>query len=165
MEIVRTCGRGENDDSTYKEIAVTVLLGAICCNLALGQTPPLSGASWTPINAGLPNSFFGITALTVDPSTPSTLYAITPQGGLFKSTDAAASWKAVSGLRWLSFLAIDPNNSSTIYAATQHGVVKSTDGGESWNAANGNLTDNCFALAIDPITPTTVYGLYQRRDL
>jgi photosystem II stability/assembly factor-like uncharacterized protein len=120
---------------------------------------PLSGASWTASNAGLPNSFFGITSLTIDPSTPSTLYAISPKGGLFKSTDAAASWTGVSGIADLSFLAIDPNNSLTIYAATQHGVVKSVDGGASWNAANGNLTDSCFLLAIDPVTPGTVYGL------
>ncbi len=119
----------------------------------------LFGASWTPINAGLSNSFFGITALTVDPSTPSTVYAIASGGSLFKSIDAAASWKPVSGIAGLTFLAIDPTNSSTIYAATQHGIVRTTDGGGTWNAANGNLTDNCFLLAIDPITPTTVYGL------
>jgi uncharacterized protein (TIGR03437 family) len=137
-------------------IAMTLLLGAGCCHSALGQAP---GASWTRINAGLPNSFFGITTLTVDPSSPSTLYAITLGGSLFKSTDAAASWRAVSGVLGLSFLAIDPKNSSTTYAATQHGIIKSTDGGENWNAANGNLTDTCFMLVIDPITPTTVYGL------
>jgi photosystem II stability/assembly factor-like uncharacterized protein len=120
---------------------------------------PLFGAGWTPINAGLPSSFFGITALTVDPSAPSTLYATTPGGSLFKSTDAAASWKAVGGVVGLSFLAIDPTNSSTIYAATQHGIVKSTDGGEKWNAAKRNPANNCFMLVIDPVTPTTVYGL------
>jgi len=120
---------------------------------------PMHGAEWTPINTGLQHSSFGITTLTVDPSTPSTLYAYAPQGGLFKSTDAAASWKAVTGLAGLSFVAIDPNNSATLYAATQNGVVKSLDGGESWNAANGDLTDNCFQLVIDPITPTTVYCL------
>lgn len=120
---------------------------------------PASGASWTLTNAGLPHSFFGISMLTVDPSTPSTLYAFAPQAGMFKSTDAAASWKVVNGLAGLYFLAIDPNNSSTIYAATQNGIAKSIDGGATWNAANGNLTDNCFMLAIDPITSTTVYGL------
>ena len=142
-----------------EKIVITVLLGALCCGLALGQTPSPSGGGWIPINAGLSNSFFGITTLTVDPSMPSTLYAITAKGGLFKSTDAAASWTAVNGLSGPSFLAIDPNNSSTLYAATQNGVVKSIDGGESWNAANGNLTDNCFMLAIDPITSMTVYGI------
>src|SRR2546427_10732434 len=64
-----------------------------------------------------------------------------------------------SAVSLVCFLAIDPKNSSTLYSATRHGVAKSIDGGQSWNAANGNLTDNCFMLAIDPITPTTVYGL------
>jgi photosystem II stability/assembly factor-like uncharacterized protein len=132
----------------------TILLVGVCCHLAFAQS-----AGWTPSNAGLPNSFFGIATLTVDPSTPSTLYANTTKGGLFKSTDAAANWKAVGGVVGLSFLAIDPNNWSTIYAATQDGVAKSTDGGESWNAGNGKPTDNCFTLTIDPMTSTTVYSL------
>ena len=142
-----------------KKIAMTILLGAACCLLAPGQAPPFSGTSWTPINAGLSNSSFGIAVLTVDPSTPSTLYAVTPKGGLFRTTDAAASWQAVSGIDSPSFVAIDPKTPSTIYGATPQGIVKSTDGGEHWNPANGNLTDSCFMLAIDPITPATVYGL------
>ena len=130
------------------------VIAALCLS-CLG----LPGASWIPVNAGLSNSFFGITALTVDPLAPSTVYGIASGGGLFKSTDGAASWKAVAGIAGLSFLAIDPTNSATIYGATQHGVVKSTDDGGTWNPANGDLTDNLFSLAIDPVTPTTVYGL------
>ncbi|HEY2860545.1 MAG TPA: hypothetical protein VGJ21_19150 [Terracidiphilus sp.] len=135
------------------------MLAAGCCSSSSGQTPALSAARWTSINTGLPNSFFGLATLTVDPSAPATVYAVTTQGSLFKSTDAAASWKAVSGIVGPSFLAIDPTTSSTIYAATQYGVVKSMDGGESWNAANGNLPEPCRALTIDPITPKTMYGL------
>lgn len=142
-----------------KRIGVTVLLGALSCSLALGQAPSLTRTSWTPINAGLSNSFLGIAVLTVDPSTSSTLYAITPKGGLFKTTDAAASWQVVGGLASPSFVAIDPKTTSTVYAATQQGIVKSTDGGERWNPANGNLTDSCYMLAVDPVTPTTMYGL------
>ena len=127
--------------------------------VSLWMLGPLSGATWAPINNGLPSAFFGLTALTVDPSATSTLYAITTLGSLYKSSDAAANWKPVSGIVGLSFVAIDPKNSSTIYAATQHGVVKSVDGGENWSGANGNLTDNFSMLAIDPGMPATVYGL------
>jgi hypothetical protein len=52
---------------------------------------------------------------------------------------------------FLSFLAIDPNNSSTVYAGGAVGLFKSTDGGASWNAASGGLTGVSPAgLAIDP---------------
>ena len=53
-------------------------------------------------------------------------------------------------------LAIDPKTSTTIYAAG-NAVLKSIDGGNSWRAT-GQLTSNPVAsIAIDRVTPTTVY--------
>jgi len=38
-------------------------------------------------------------------------------------------------------------------------VFKSTDGGENWHAFNMGLVNlHVFALAIDPVTPTTIYA-------
>ena len=37
-----------------------------------------------------------IAALAIDPSTPTTLYAGTSGGGVFKSTDGGGSWRAVN---------------------------------------------------------------------
>jgi photosystem II stability/assembly factor-like uncharacterized protein len=38
-------------------------------------------------------------------------------------------------------------------------VFKSTDGGENWKAVNNGLTNiDVRALAIDPLTPTTLYA-------
>jgi photosystem II stability/assembly factor-like uncharacterized protein len=54
----------------------------------------------------------------------------------------------------VSALAIDPDNTATIYAGTNSGVFKSTNGGESWSS----LTISASALAIDPITPTILYA-------
>lgn len=49
--------------------------------------------------------------------------------------------------------------SDVIYAATSHGVFKTTDGGASWTASNTGLAGvSVFSLAIDPKTPTTVYA-------
>jgi len=57
-------------------------------------------------------------------------------------------------------LAIDPVTPTTVYAGTYGaGVFKSVSGGESWTAANTDLTTTVvFALAIDPVTPATVYA-------
>src|SRR2546425_10038928 len=84
-----------------------------------------------------------ISALAIDPLTPTTLYASTNGGGLFKSTDGGANWSA-TGLTniYVSALAIDPVTPTTLYAGTSYGpgVFKSTDGGASWNATGLTLT-------------------------
>ena len=63
-------------------------------------------------------------------------------------------------------LAIDPTDTSTLYAGTERGgVFKSTDGGDNWFAINNGLTkfDGFVkALAIDPEDTSTLYaGLSQ----
>ena len=48
---------------------------------------------------------------------------------------------------------------ATLYAGTAGGVFKSSDGGESWAAANTGLTNlSVQALAINPTTPATLYA-------
>ncbi len=145
-----------------------------------------AGGSWQAVNAGLdatslnpslnPTDLFlrfnmserFVHALTIDPRTPTTLYAVawfglsTVAQGVFKSTDGGSSWRAAStGLSGLSpgALAIDPQTPTTLYARTQEsGVFKSTDGG-TWRAINAGLEDlRVTALAIDPQIPTTLYA-------
>ena len=66
-------------------------------------------------------------------------------------------------------LVMDPRNPTTMYAGTYcSGVLRSLDGGDSWSAVNLDVsgtsspgpTDTNFvnALAIDPLTPRTVYA-------
>src|SRR5713101_331401 len=92
----------------------------------------LFGASWSMKSTGLPSAFLGVAALTIDPATPSTLYARSSSGSIFRSTDGAGSWKPINGIGAVNTLVIDLRNSSTIYAATGHGIFKSKNGGESW---------------------------------
>jgi photosystem II stability/assembly factor-like uncharacterized protein len=83
-----------------------------------------------------------ITALVLDPSSPSTLYAATGRG-LYCSTDSGATWEPRNrGIETHSVLAlaVDPNTRGTLYATTDSGVYKSTDGGAHWTAANHGLT-------------------------
>jgi photosystem II stability/assembly factor-like uncharacterized protein len=107
-----------------------------------------------------------ILALVIDPQTPANLYAAFQYGGVFKSTDAGATWKAAnSGLSpgtpfsTAVALAIDPGSPSTVYTVSSSGVFKSSDGGMSWNPAisglpdwSSELGDCCFRprLAVDP---------------
>ena len=59
----------------------------------------------------------------------------------------------------INTLAIDPTTPSTLYAGTNGGVFKSTDGGAHWGAVNTGLTNlTVLALAIDPAAPNTIYA-------
>src|SRR5262249_46622705 len=84
------------------------------------------GDAWGELNNGLGTS---VTAIAIDPSSTNTLYAgvptlcffgCVPGGGVFKSTDSGGSWKQINtGLPFIvgiSYLAVDPSNTSTIYA-------------------------------------------------
>ncbi|HEX5219723.1 MAG TPA: SBBP repeat-containing protein [Verrucomicrobiae bacterium] len=102
-----------------------------------------------------------VLAIAVDPLQPATVYAGTAQG-VFKSTDAGASWFLnnknlnISSTRTL---AIDPVNPGVLYSAGDAGVYRSTDGGTNWLSANsglGNLTVR--ALVIDLQSPSTLYA-------
>ena len=58
-------------------LTVSILLAGAIAN---GASP---GPAWTAINDGIAGASLGITRLTVDPTTPSTLYAVTNNGRIF----------------------------------------------------------------------------------
>jgi len=119
------------------------------------------GASWQRVNYGLPETA-SISALTIDPQDPATLYAGTPADGVFKTTNGGANWQAVDpGLRppSVNVLAIDPQNSNRIYIGSGTGVLKSTDAGAIWNSVNTGLQANGVrALALDPQDSSSLYA-------
>ena len=57
-------------------------------------------------------------------------------------------------------LAIDPKNTSIVYAGSYYiGVYKTTDGGGHWTATNTGLTDpHVIALAVDPQHTNSLYA-------
>jgi photosystem II stability/assembly factor-like uncharacterized protein len=66
----------------------------------------------------------------IDPQNSGTLY-VAAAGTLFKTTDNASHWSQVGALPVAELLAVDPQNSDTLYGS---GPSKSTDGGQTWNA-------------------------------
>jgi photosystem II stability/assembly factor-like uncharacterized protein len=149
------------------------------------------GATWNAASSGLPAVQVSpnepwppnvlVNALAIDPvhgrrpgeaarrqtlAHPGTLYAVigafvSAGGGLFQSTDGAASWNAVNsglpGSLYISAVALDPQNPNTLYVAGNSGVFRSTDGAASWTRA-GNML-NVWSLAIDPLDSGSVYAL------
>src|SRR5206468_12085200 len=124
-----------------------------------------------------------ILAIVVDPKTPSTLYAMgrftTPAGfpdAVLKSTDAGATWSAVSKLTFLytsiaALLVIDPSNTKVLYTMNLNsGLEVSRDGGVTWSApaipfpagSSGGGTSNQPSLAgvaTDPNHSGVVYAV------
>ena len=109
------------------------------------------GASWQPLNDLMGN--LAVTSLVMDPNNSNVLYAGTGEGffnvdavrgaGIFKTTDAGASWTQLasttgSDFHYVNDLKISAWDSNRIYAATNSGVFRSTDGGASWTAMNLN---------------------------
>src|SRR6266508_2625040 len=118
------------------------------------------GAHWSSSSTGMTDSC--VSALALDPSGPSTLYAGT-RGGVFKSTDSASSWTVRNtGLATLDVaaIAVDGTNGGTVYAGTRAGLFKSVDGGGTWTAASSGLPANANvnAVVIDPTDPQTIYA-------
>ena len=63
-------------------------------------------------------------------------------------------------------VAVNPVNTATVYAATDNGVLRSTNGGGAWEAVNNGLPSaRVTAVAVDPSNPSVVYvgtaGVYK----
>ena len=76
------------------------------------------GGHWTPINAGLTNSF--INSISIDPVTPTTVYATSSgyTGGVFKSVNGGDNWtRANNGLTYpfVSSLIVNPMTPAKVY--------------------------------------------------
>ena len=133
------------------------------------------GVTWKQSDSGLPettslngatNAFiFAPNGIAIDPSNPATLYATKFGGGVYKSTDAGATWRAANSgmpsnpaalpMCCTNGLVIDPGNANTLYAAglnpTTVGIYKSTNGGSSWTAVT--------PLSVGPQQPQLFIGL------
>ena len=102
-----------------------------------------------------------VRAFAVDPVTPGTVYAGSFGGGVFKSQDGGAKWRAVNtGLtnRSVLALAIDPATPSTVYAGTSWGAFKSDDGGDCWTDVNTGLTDLGILTLVVDLSSSKLYA-------
>ncbi|MFY9611575.1 MAG: hypothetical protein WAU45_23550 [Blastocatellia bacterium] len=110
-----------------------------------------------------------VQALAIDPSNADIIYAGTDGGGVLKSTNGGAVWTTLNTgnttPRILPFrpdyipsIAIDRSSTNIIYAGTDGGIIKSTNGGLSWVEIRIRLLSTVDILAIDPSNTRTVYA-------
>ncbi|MBI3193798.1 MAG: hypothetical protein HYZ34_04915 [Ignavibacteriae bacterium] len=109
-----------------------------------------------------------------DWANPNIIYAVSSSdfsggtvGGIFKSTDRGTSWDTlIRGVTGLD-IDIDPFNSSIVYFTlginflTQAGILKTTDGGMTWTAADSgiriNFEEGPIEFTIDPQNSNILY--------
>jgi photosystem II stability/assembly factor-like uncharacterized protein len=127
------------------------------------------GRTWQEL-AGLHGQ--SVMAFAEAPSDRRILFAGTLEG-VFRSTDAGASWTQISPvgskeIHEIESLAIDPRNPEIVYAGTWHLAWKTGDGGEHWeNIKEGVIDDSdVFSIIIDPDQTNVVYmsacsGIYK----
>jgi len=120
-------------------------------------------------------------ALATDKDNPKDVYVSRMDGNLYKSSDYGKSWKRIFNrvdenntynfhkVGRIGSIAIDTN--TTIYMATLlDGVLKTTDGGESWTNINNGLDSlSTNVIKIDPNNHNTLYigtrnGLFKTTD-
>jgi PKD repeat protein len=141
-------------------------------DLAAAGIPKSTNGTWAivgptgkPANGGAGRVNF----VRFDPTNSNTIWIGTPDGGLWKSTNGGTSWSTNTDQLTVigcSDVAIDPTNSNTMYLATgdndgtdtySTGVLKSTDGGATWNTTglNWNATQGrtIGRLLIHPTNP------------
>lgn len=152
----------------------------------------VDNSNWVPIGPNSSSNTYSsstlkssgqgrINAIAVDPNNENTYYIGAPAGGIWKSTDAGINWTPLSDYLpqiGVSGIAIHPTDSNTIYIATGDddagdsyavGVMKSTDGGTTWNATGTISAGSMNEIYIDPtnhetVTVATSAGIYKTTD-
>ncbi len=123
----------------------------------LGGAPPLR-AEQVPAPAWEP------TALAVPTGTLSTpasgAFFVAVEGGLFRSDDAGASWRAVDVPArppgWRGLAAVALSDHAVIYAAGEDGLYRTTDDAASWRLVLPTPW-SIYGLAVSPVDPALVY--------
>lgn len=127
-----------------------------------------------------------IASVKFNPLNPDIIYAGAACGGIWKTTNAGLNWIPMSDFEVSlssGALAIDPNNPQIIYYGTGEatyfsysyygrGLLKSTDGGQSWITIRNGLPEFSYfsRLLIKPETSSILFaalgtaGLYKSTD-
>ena len=119
------------------------------------------GRNWAAANVGIfyPSYYpeaghLVVNAVAVSRSTPSTLYFGDYNEGVYKSTDAGATWVPTGfplfGAR-VNALAIDPSDANKVFVSANGRMFRTNDGGTTWTPLGTGLNaTKPYSVAIAP---------------
>ncbi|WP_132114823.1 WD40/YVTN/BNR-like repeat-containing protein [Actinocrispum wychmicini] len=128
-----------------------------------------NGNTWRLVG---PSNIGGrVTGLVVDPRRPNTIYVAASGGGVWRSTDAAATFQPAwpsgqtqtlgslamgrDGTLWAGTGEANPSGGGLTYFG--NGVYRSTDGGRSWDNWGLTRSGSIGAILTDPVDSRRVY--------
>ncbi|MDQ8166027.1 MAG: hypothetical protein P3A28_09785, partial [Gemmatimonadota bacterium] len=113
-----------------------------------------------------------VTAVTGVPSQPRTFYMGSTGGGVWRTTDAGATWQNISDgqipLGSMGAIEVAPSNPSVIYVGTGsskirsnvsigRGMYKSTDAGRTWTFSGLRDVGQVSTVRVDPNDPNRAF--------
>jgi photosystem II stability/assembly factor-like uncharacterized protein len=122
------------------------------------------GISFSPVVSDLPPQVF-VTRLVVDPQNSARLFLASAGlsggiNGVFRSVDSGVTWTKVHNNSATFDLAVDPADSTRVYALADGGLWASTNGGDTFallpiQGSGGNA----LSIAVDPSLSSVLYVL------
>ena len=121
--------------------------------VGMGVFKATDGTTFLPANNNMPDAKVG--KLLMDPLDVNVLLAATNKG-IFKSTDAAATWelKKAGNFKDIRF---KPGNSTIVYATASGKFFRSTDSGETWTQIPVPGSRSRAVIGVTPVNPDVVY--------
>ncbi len=119
-----------------------------------------------------------VTAVAADPTNPGTIYVGSPGGGVWKTTDGGVDWSTTTDSQAnlvIGSIAVAPNLPTTIYAGTGDaetgtginaadayagdGILKSTDGGQTWTLVGKQFAGATIGkIVVDPTNANNLFA-------
>ena len=134
-----------------------------------------SGALGTWQSIGPGNVGGRTRSMLIDPTDANVMYAAAVAGGIWKTTNGGTSWAPLNDFLAniaVSSMALDPSNSSIIYAGTGEGffnadgvrgagIFKSTDAGAHWTRLPATISNSNFFFVNDiVVSPANGQHIY-----
>ncbi|HET9399467.1 MAG TPA: sialidase family protein [Candidatus Acidoferrales bacterium] len=133
-----------------------------------------SGPRWQPGAGGM-----CLHTIILNKQNPNRIYIAISAAGAFRSDDAGKTWQPINqGLRsqyipdptaevghCVHHIAMHPSRPNTLFMQKHWDVMRSDNGGDSWQEISGNLpTDFGFVIDVNSNEPETVYVVPIKSD-